>query len=392
MLAKQKKIIYLAFAPLTERIAREWYVDFLVENGHAVEFWNLAPFLDGIEGGHGLKDAQYARSFFSYAEFKKSISAPENRGAICVMLMGYGERFIPIYRLASQNGFRMIFLAVAYQPEAAVQIWKRRALLLQAPRKFVTRIFHRLKAALYMRLGVVRPYDVVFSPSPKIAATRFHAKKIVPVNSINYDRYIEAMRAPDLGVPKPYAVFLDIFHPSQSDLTFLKVQSVEPERYYASLNRFFDVLERKYDVSVVIAAHPKAHYSPDRYGGRAIYYGQSPALVKNCEFVISHHSTSIGFAVLARKPAIFVYTQQMLDLYRHQQVSDITDMATYLESPVYNVDLIESPQQIKLPQVNSARYEAYKYEFLTTPESEQMTAQDVFYKEIKSLLAEGAGS
>ncbi len=390
MLAKQRKIIYLAFAPLTERIAREWYVDFLVANGHAVEFWNLAPFLEGIQGGQGLKNADYARTFFSLDEFKKSISAPENRGAVCVMLMGYGERFIPIYRLASKSGCRMVYLAVAYQPEGAAQIWKRRALLLSDPSKFATRLYHRLKASLYTRLGLVRPYDVVFSPSPKIAATKFHAKKIVPVNSINYDRYIEATKSPDLDVPRPYVVFLDIFHAFQADLTFLKVPSVEPERYYSSLNRFFDLVERKYGIAVVIAAHPKAHYSPERFNGRAIYYGQTPSLVKNCEFVISHHSTSIGFAVLARKPAIFVYTQQMLDLYRHQQVSDITEMATYLASPAYNADLIGSPEQIELPEVNASRYDAYKYEFLTTPESEHMAAQDVFYKKVKSLLAADA--
>ena len=182
-------------------------------------------------------------------------------------------------------------------------------------------------------------------------------------------------------------MFLDIVHPSQSDLTFLKVRSVEPERYYATLNRLFDIVERKYGVSVVIAAHPKAHYSPERFNGREIHYGQTPLLVRDCDFVISHHSTSIGFAVLAHKPAIFVYTQQMLEFYRHQQVSDITEMAAYLASPAYNADLIDRPDQIAVPTVNEARYASYKYEFLTTPESEDKAARDIFYDELNSLLA-----
>jgi hypothetical protein len=387
MAALRKKILYISFAPLTERIAREWYVDFLLAQKHSVEFWNLAPFLDGLVGGQGLRNANYIRAFSSFAELKAALAAPENRGAVCVMLMGYGERFISIYRLLSKYHCSMVFLAWGYQPEGVAQVWKQRATLLSKPRKLAARLYYKVKAIAYKWLGLVGPYDVVFSPSPKIAATRFNAKKIVPLNSINYERFVEATRSPDNDLQKPYAVFLDIFHPSQSDLAFLKVPTVEPDRYYATLDRFFSILESKYGIPIVVAAHPKAHYPPQRFNGRAIYYGKTPSLIKNCEFAISHHSTSVGFAVLACKPVIFIYTQQMLELYRHEQVSDVCEMASYLASPVYNADLIKSTNQIELPPVNAERYEAYKYEFLTSPGIEDIRSLEVFYEEIRSLLA-----
>ena len=35
---------------------------------------------------------------------------------------------------------------------------------------------------------------------------------------------------------------------------------IEPEEYYVPLCHFFDHLERKYDVRIVIAAHPRSSY------------------------------------------------------------------------------------------------------------------------------------
>ena len=52
--------------------------------------------------------------------------------------------------------------------------------------------------------------------------------------------------------------------------------------------------------------------------------------------------------------------------------------AGYLDANIYNIDDIVSGEQISASRVNTRRYESYKCDFLTTSESEQSTARDIF--------------
>ncbi len=383
-----KKIIYIAFMPLTEKIHREWFVDFLRTKGHDVEYWNLSPFLNGLKGDGDLQEAKFNRRFFSFSEFETALGALSNDLTVCVMLMGYGERFVPVYRLLTKYRCRMVYLAWGYVPWRREREWKEKVVSLLSPRKFVKRAFFKLRAVVYRKLGLVEPYDIVFSSSPTIAATRFDAKKIVQINSSDYDRFVENDDVVDLKSPKPYAVFLDIFLPYQSDLTFSGVQKVDPERYYSSLNRFFDLIEHRHDVRIVIAAHPKARYAADQFNGREIVSGKTPALVKQASFAISHNSTSISFAILAHKPTIFVYTQEMFELYRHTVVADMEMMSEFLGASINNIDKLHDYGGIDIRPPDLDRYEAYKRQFLGGAGGGNVPARDVFYREIRGLFAQ----
>lgn len=378
------KVLYIAFAPLTARISHEWYIDLLTERGITVEYWNLSTLVDGLEEGHDSKVLECVRTFASLAEFEAALALPENRAAVCIMLMGYGGRFVPIYRLISKYGGRTVYVAWGDMPQRSSQKWKARALTLLNSRDTAIRLLQKVRANTYSWLGLVGAYDVVFSSARDVA--RFRAHQIVTVNSNDYEKFVKARTAPRTALPSPYAVFLDIFLPRQSDIKFEKRRTVDPHNYFTSLNRFFDLIEAKFAVKVVIAAHPKAQYSPETFKGRSIIYGKTAEVVRDCQFVISHHSTSIGYAVLNAAPAIFVYTQEMLELYRHQQVASIFEIANFLHSSIYNIDTISSDDQIELKTVNAVQYDKYKYQFLATPETEGLETQEIFYNEIHRLV------
>ena len=99
--------------------------------------------------------------------------------------------------------------------------------------------------------------------------------------------------------------------PFQSDFNLEKTKNVSAREYYKGLDRFFSALEKKYGTEVVIAAHPKTNTSVKSFGSRKIYRLCTAELVKDAEFVISHHSTSLSYAVLNYKPCIFIYTNEM---------------------------------------------------------------------------------
>lgn len=387
MLTKMKtKIIYIAFMPLTEKIYREWFVSFLRERGYDVEYWNLSPFLQGLKDENGLQDDRITRFFYSFREFEAGLAALKTDATVCVMLMGYGERFVPVYRLMTKYRRRMVYLAWGYIPWQRARRLKEKVSLFANPARLAKKLFFKIRAVAYRKLGLVAPYDVVFSSSPSIAAANFNVRKIVPINSLDYDRFIEGGEDLHLETSAPFAVFLDIFLPHQSDLVFSKTRTIDADRYYSSLNRFFDLIEEVCGICVVIAAHPKAKYADDRFGGRKIFYGKTPALVKCSSFVISHNSTSISFAILAQKPAVFIYTQEMDELYQNTTVSDIKTIAGFIGASAYNIDGANIKNEFVPPFADHERYEAYKRDFLVASGAGDVPGRDVFFKEIRRLI------
>ena len=71
------------------------------------------------------------------------------------------------------------------------------------------------------------------------------------------------------------------------------------------------MLEEKYAIRMVIAAHPRSNYKslPDYYQGREIIIGETAALVKRSNLVVLHYSTAINYAIFYEKPLIFITTQ-----------------------------------------------------------------------------------
>lgn len=133
---------------------------------------------------------------------------------------------------------------------------------------------------------------------------------------------------------------------------------------------------------VVVAAHPKADYDAAIFEGRPIHRLVTAELVRDAEFVLSHTSTALSYAVLNAKPLIFIYTDGMAAAYRDTVIREMHCYASYLDSPICNVDEIIDGAQVKIAAVNPQRYEKYKYEFLTTHESEQTSTGEVFLREI----------
>ena len=83
------------------------------------------------------------------------------------------------------------------------------------------------------------------------------------------------------------------------------------------------------------------------------------------------------------KPIVFIYTNEMLSAYRHTLTKEIFDCAAYLDAAIYNIDTIIQGDQILIKDVNLGCYENYKYDFLTTHETEQTTSREIFWHAIQ---------
>ncbi|HUX91574.1 MAG TPA: hypothetical protein VMV48_12895 [Gallionellaceae bacterium] len=255
-----RKVIYVSFMRLSEKVARDWYIDFLMAKGVTVEYWDLVPLLFGGDAA-ASKQTDFLRTPRTYQEIKTLLRLPENKGALYMMLISYEGRTADIYRLLSQHDCRTWFIAWGALPksnESRGQRTLRRAV--SNPAKFAKAFYFKMKAIAYRKLKLVKPYDVVFAAGRALLASTHYANKVVPINLVDYDHYVRVLSEKTRPATGSFAVFLDIYLPHQNDLAIMGMPSVDPQEYYALLNRFFGLLEERYKVRVVIAAHPKATY------------------------------------------------------------------------------------------------------------------------------------
>jgi len=383
----KRKVIYISHARLSDKLSRDYlYIDYLIAKGATVEYWDVASLVRGEFDEPTAKSADYAHTVRTYSEFETMLRLPENRDAIYIMAVTYFGGSTKIFRLMSKYDFTMLKIEWSHVSVGRKQNWRKISAFFSNPLWVAKKIFFNIKAIAYRKFKLVKPFDIAFAAGQELLSKNLYARKVVPINVPDYDQYKKTKLNTKRLCEKRYAVFLDEFLPQHSDLEIYGLQPLDPAGYYASVNQFFDLLEMNHGIKIYIAAHPKAHYSTNPFDGREIHYGQTHELVGEADFVIAHHSASIFYAVLYTKPIIFIYTDEMASLYKNTLVGDMHELAKRLDMAIYNIDQTAQSDQIIVKSVNPGCYEAYKYNCITTRESEHTTTPEIFWREINGLL------
>ncbi len=378
-----RKVIYVAIVRLTDKMAADWHIDYLIERGVQVEYWDIVALLREEHSEHGARNPPWLHVFRTFDEVEERLRLPENRAAFYVMLVSYTGALARIFRLLSRYDCRMVRFASGALPQDSAFKWRKIAAWLATPVRLAQEIAARVKAASLRRLKLVKPFAITFAAGEVPMGADNYTARVVPINFFDYDRYMEA-RAGRGGVlvQGRYAVFLDSNLPYHSDLEFCGYRHIDPLAYYGSLNRFFGLLERQHGIRVVIAAHPRANYDAATFEGRPIYRLATAELVRDAEFVLAHTSTAISYAVLNRKPLVFIYTAGMAAAYERWFIREMRCFADYLDAAICNVDAAAETERLAVRAVNLASYERYKYEFLTSRQSQDTPTREIVWREI----------
>lgn len=377
-----RKVIYVSVGRLTDKMVRDCHIDHVIGKGVTVEYWDVVSLLREEHSERHATTPTYLRVLRTFGEVKSLIRQPENRDAHYVMLITYTGRFVRIFRLLSKHNCRMSTFVWGTLPRDSAYKWRKIAAWLRTPSRLALELFNRAKASGLRRLKLVQPFESVFAAGGVAMARNNFAARIVPINYFDYDEYLKTRAANSRRlVGGRYAVFLDSNLPYHSDLGLSGDSRLDPDSYYGSLNRFFRLLEQQYEISVVIAAHPRSDYNSATYEGRHSCRLVTAELVKDAEFVLAHASTAISFAILNAKPLIFIYTSSMVAAYERWMIREMRVFADYLDAPIYNVDLVDV-REVRVKQVNLHHYERYKYDFLTSRQSENTLSREILCREL----------
>ena len=210
--------------------------------------------------------------------------------------------------------------------------------------------------------------------------------KIIYSHSYDYNNYLSNNKAPKLGIKKPYAVFLDQYLPLHPDAPiFYGVDPrCTPKKYYPALHNFFNIFEKKFNMDVIVCAHPKSNYeSEENYlYGRKFIKNKTIDLVKNSNIVFAHCSTAITYAVLYKKPLVFLISNEYIRSFDNYTPSVI---AKTLNSPCFNIDNKNNDskvQDIDLFKIDKKKYKIYKDDYIKHPSSSYKKFWEIFNEKI----------
>ncbi len=147
---------------------------------------------------------------------------------------------------------------------------------------------------------------------------------------------------------------------------------MEVHKYYDLLRRSFDIVEQAFGCKVVVAAHPDGLHIPgyaEKFGPRAVYFGQTAALALESKLVLGHASTSLSFAVLEKIPVVLLTCGELHASFKGPH---ILAFQRALGAPLVFMeeDCKRLASTCHQAQVNEACYQVYKEEFLMTPQQE----------------------
>jgi len=384
-------IVYINYQPLTEKVKRDFYFDLVVERGYFIEYWDLTNiYFPNILQDH-LSEECIIR-FNSYAEIENAIAGKQNDRSLYVLMVSYESRVLKLFSLLTKYHCKTSFFARGAIPSQAGNIKSMMIKISKALRPTLLFSFFENKyASIQKKQGKIKYHDFIFNAGEfgfQFIGYGYQIDRakatIIPLNSFDYDRYISASGCSNL-LEHRYCLFLDEYLPFHPDFHLLGIETIEPTSYYKELNRCFDLIEKKYNVEVVIAAHPKAEkYRTNNYfNGRRIFFDKTAELTKYAEFTLAHASTSISFTVLEKKPIYFLFCDQIkskMPTIFHL----ILSFSASLEGALVNMSDLYS-EMTPLNPVNHAKYIDYKYKYLTSKDSERRISADIFCDFISKL-------
>lgn len=377
---KNDHIIFVKYSQLTKQDYNNRCMGALLKEGYKVDYWDVSELMKvhlPIVEKYDPKNNLNVLNISSYRDFKKMVCL--NKDAIYISLMSCGLRVFKILWILKRNGCKF----GNWGPDPVP--YERKTTLNKIKGITFKKVWYKIGAILFK--GMLKS-DIVSVDYLFYAGRRGYLqmglgyniegilKKIncFPVNSSDYNNFIYNQQ--EKIIEEDYIVFIDEYYPFHPDADILGEKKIPADTYFNMLNKSFSVVERVFNKKIVIAAHPKAILYRDHnyFEGRQIFWGVTSSLVKYASLVISHDSTAIDYAVMARKPIILFNSFWFKHNFGNKYHS-ICSFSNQLDLPIlmmdsdYSDDFVRGLICAKENQIE--RQNNYLYNYCTSREINQ---------------------
>lgn len=370
-----KKIVIIDHEPLSIRRRQIFYIDELREAGCDVEFWDCSQYFH-----HGMIltdtiEETYVKKMDSFIQITKALSKAEIENTIFIIETFQNWKNRHFFRLLSKTGcltVRQEMYATANLPvksrtfkDIAELIGER---LSTHPILFLQSVMFRFYKRIY-------PFKfTTYICSGNRAGTDLQ------INHPDWEIYKNIKNGAAI-VEGRYAVFIDEFFPQHPDVLFFEGRmSGDVAKYQRLMNDFFTHIEHEHNLEVVIAAHPKAEYDSDAFGGRKTLKYHSAELIRDAQEVFMHGSAAISYVMMFNKPLALIYTDDYKTML--SQFENMKRISTMTSLPLFN---IEAGEKVSVSHIPTKCRADYMYSYLTSQGIETRSNEDLLINYFSAL-------
>lgn len=382
---KNIRIVFLLHAPFNKRDFERYGIRLLQNEQFEVEAWDFTPFLfPKVFKNYIPSDACNFNGLKVFKEKREALESLKklDKCDVVIPMLGTDYNSYKVFKILSQKNIFYGFSLQTMVPTAVKQM---------SVVDKIIKIAGSLASIVYSKIpknliGIKNPNFILVGGEKSIGGTRYKKKtEIIWTHALDYDLYLQPNDQVDTGcIREPYIVFIDEYYPFHMDYLYFKTPpKINPNEYYSKLVSFFSFIEQIENCKVVVAAHPHSKYEnhPDYFQNRVIIKGRTIDLVKHSKFVIMHSSTSINFAVLFKKPVLFI----KMNLIEKWFGPSIDLMASFFEKKAICLDNIIDKSDIRMKlEINTECYDRYKEAYIkriNTPEKKSWLIFSDYLKE-----------
>lgn len=380
------RIAFLSRVPPLSIFSKHFGIEYLSQKGFEIFFLDVSCLIDGLDAQylyqeqtplpncetHAIQQLDELEAFVKesfentiFIDFVSGLSEYNQKtGQVFKILKRYNAKYYVI-----SNGDIPSFHFNDYATTSAFLIKIKKAL--KNPRLLLNLLTRKLIVHL-IKLDILyqKPHRIFgMEDSPAVIAYlekfRMSGSVITPINSRDYDLYLEYIRNNSKKIiSEESCVFLDEDLTNHPDFSLFGITPLNKEKYSLSMNHFFEHVEKRTGLTVVIAAHPKSKFSAKNhpYGDRAFIQGNTVQLVAKSKMVVAHASTSISFPVLFCKPIVLAITNEMKK--RIDMMNNVQAFAKALGVTPINVDTLNELGKYDIEFEGRSDYKDYLHKYI----------------------------
>lgn len=391
-----KKIIVLTDYPFNQRDCERFGISSLRNKGFDVEIWDITLCLykkfsvynnqEDEKGHEGLK------IFREKTELIRAISSLD-KNSLINCFVEYSLRTYFLFRTISRNSIKYCVVCMVSIPNPLLE---QKSMVERISSRLgkidllriddgIRHILNKILLHHYYLFGIA-PASIVLLGGEKSQEYQAYpmdeSTKRLWTHSLDYDIFLRNKTEKNDPSEK-FGVFLDEYLPFHPDYIHLGIDlSINSENYYSKICSFFERVESKLNTKIVIAAHPRSNYNslPDFFNGRIVIRSKTAHLVRNSSFVIAHMSTSINFAVLYRRPILFIMTDELQKMISGKNLIGLYINAFSLELgkiPI-NIDQVSEIDWNKEMKINEALYLEYEWNYIKKAGTPELPVWDIY--------------
>ena len=299
-----KNIVFFVESPLSKRDFDRFGIQILRNEGFDVNIWYFKPY--SLNRFHSIPEIQdlvhddRLQIFERKSDVLKCISVLKDSDlVVCLLSFDYHNLFV--YQALSRKRswycvWQAVSLPVSINTDIPSGFFFRKILKKIGEMKIRTIHYHFMTNLLkkHYRLLGVRPASIALLAGQRSDDVHFYPigvnTKKIWLHLLDYDIYLKYREeGPDLTLGR-YAVFLDEYIPFHPDYQSMGVEPpASADEYYPKLCTFFEFIEKKFDLRVIVAAHPRSNYDLTKkyFGDRQVIKGKTDSTcqrfcIRNC--------------------------------------------------------------------------------------------------------------